>query len=173
MARIEIISRMFALLRANWPKYPFTDATTEVYTRCLRDIPNEVLAAATAHCITACRFFPVVAEIREAAFDIMSNRVNELSAQEAWGFLIKKVNQYDHPELPGLVRQALNAIGGPRRLIDSDNYAADRARFIEAYQVLAKRQRQVAQMLPEIKELTERLSLEAAIKGKRLNGPTV
>lgn len=173
MAKPETIARMFELLRANWPKYPFTDATTEVYSRCLKDISDQVLAAATAHCITACRFFPVIAELRQAAFDIMYGRINELTAQEAWGFLIRLANKpqtwwaggqrYHRPELPILMKKALDAIGGWSQLAESDNYAADRARFIEAYTVFVQRERETVQMLPEIRELVVAMSLEKAI----------
>lgn len=169
------MATMFKLLRAQWPKHPFTKMTIEVYTRCLHDIPDEILIAATAHCLTTCTFFPVIAEIRWVAFDLMCNQTESLSASEAWGLLIKAAHkpvtwwaageQHHRPELPRLVRKALEAIGGWSRLVDSDNYSADRARFLEAYQVFAKKEREVAQMLPEVRELAKALAMDRMLEG--------
>ena len=170
MATPETIANMFELLRANWPKRPFTDGTTEVYTRCLKDIPDEILAAATAHCLTTCTFFPVVAELRQAAFDIMCDRAGQLTAGEAWALVVKTANtpeswwaggkHHKRAPLPPQVRKALDAIGGWRRLADSDHYSSDRARFLEAYRVFAKRERETRQMLPEVRALAQSLTMD-------------
>ena len=170
MASPETIADMFELLRANWPKRPFTDGTTEVYTRCLKDIPDGVLAAATAHCLTTCTFFPVVAELRQAAFDIIWNKAGQRTAGEAWALVMKAASmpetwwaageQRERPALPERVQRALDAIGGWRRLSDSDHYSADRARFLEAYGAFVTRDVETRQMLPEVRELAKALAMD-------------
>ncbi len=170
MADKKTMQAMFGLLRANWPKYPFTKMTIQVYTRCLGDIPDDILVAATAHCLTSCTFFPVVAELRQAAFDIMCNKTGQLTAGEAWALVVKTANvpeswwaageRHERPKLPESVQKALDAIGGWRRLTDSDHYSADRARFLEAYDAFAKRDIEIRQMLPEVRALTQRLTMD-------------
>ena len=170
MATPKTIAGMFELLRANWPKHPFTDATTEVYTQGLRDIPDEVLKAATVHCITTRTFWPVVAELRQAAFDIMCNRAGQLTAGEAWALVVKTASmpeswwaageRHERSKLPEPVQKALDAIGGWRRLTDSDHYSADRARFLEAYGAFAKRDVETRQMLPEVSALAKALAMD-------------
>ena len=170
MAERKTITKMFELLRANWPKRPFTKGTMQVYTRCLKDIPDEILSAATAHCLTTCTFFPVVAELRQAAFDIMCNKAGQLTAGEAWALVVKTASmpeswwaageRHERPKLPESVQKALEAIGGWRRLADSDHYSADRARFLEAYGAFAKRDTETRQMLPEVRELAKALAMD-------------
>ena len=170
MANKKTIKAMFTLLRANWPKYPFTGGTMRVYTRCLKDIPDDILAAATAHCLTTCTFFPVVAELRQAAFDIMCDRAGQITAGEAWALVVKTANtpeswwaagqHHKRAALPPQVRKALEAIGGWRRLADSDHYSSDRARFLEAYRVFAKRDVETRQMLPEVRALAKALAMD-------------
>ena len=170
MAERKTITKMFELLRANWPKRPFTKGTMQVYTRCLKDIPDEILSAATAHCLTTCTFFPVVAELRKAAFDIMCNKTGQLTAGEAWAMVIKHGNMseswwaagehHKRPALPEQVQRALDAIGGWRRLSDSDHYSSDRARFLEAYIAFVKRDMETHQMLPEVRELAKALTMD-------------
>ena len=164
------MTTLFKLLRANWPKYPFTKMTMQVYTRCLQDIPDEILIAATAHCLTTCTFFPVVAELRQAAFDIMCNKAGQLTAGEAWALVIKTANMpetwwaggkhHKRPALPEQIQKALDAIGGWRRLADSDHYSSDRARFLEAYTAFVKRDVERHQMLPEVRELAKALAMD-------------
>lgn len=177
MASPETIADMFELLRANWPKRPFTDGTTELYTRCLKDIPDEILSAATAHCLTTCTFFPVVAELRQAAFDIMCNKAGQMTAGEAWAMIVKYGNMpetwwaggkhHKRPPLLAPVQRALDAIGGWRRLSDSDHYSSDRARFLEAYGAFVKRDVETRQMLPEVRELAKALAMDRlALEGR-------
>ena len=170
MATPETIADMFELLRAHWPKHPFTDMTTEVYTRCLNDIPDEILVAVTAHCLSTRTFWPRINELRQAAFDIMCNKAGQLTAGEAWAMLSRVARmprrwgydgrRFKRPLLPVPVQRALEAIGGWQRLSDSDNYAADRARFLEAYKAFVKRDVETRQMLPEVRELAKALAMD-------------
>lgn len=170
MASPETIADMFELLRANWPKRPFTDGTTELYTRCLKDIPDEILSAATAHCLTTCTFFPVVAELRQAAFDIMCNKAGQLTAGEAWGLVDKRVRmgpiRFDgqrmltKPPLPELIERTVASVGGWDWLRNSDNYVADRAKFRDNYKDFIKKGRDMVQMLPEVRELAKALAMD-------------
>ena len=170
MASKETINRIFKMLKANWPKEPYGKATLELYWRCLGDIDDDILKAATVHCITTRTFWPRVAELRQAAFDIMCNKAGQLTAGEAWALVVKTGSlpeswwaageRHERPKLPEPVQKALDAIGGWRRLTDSDYYSADRARFLEAYGAFAKRDAETRQMLPEVRELAKALAMD-------------
>jgi len=161
---------MFELLRANWPKHPFTDGTTEVYTQGLKDIPDRILKAATVHCITTRIFWPVVAELRQAAFDIMCNRAGLLTAGEAWTLVDKRVRtgpiRFDgermitKPPLSELIERTVASVGGWDWLGNSDNYVADRAKFRDNYNDFIEKGRDMVQMLPEVRELAKALAMD-------------
>ncbi len=50
-----------------------------------------------------------------------------------------------------LTQQVVRMLGGWRAIMASDCQAAERARFVQAYDELAERERQMGQMLPEIR----------------------
>ncbi|GAG11753.1 unnamed protein product, partial [marine sediment metagenome] len=68
--------------------------------------------------------------------------------------------RFKRPALPEAVEKALEAIGGWRRLSDSDHYSSDRARFLEAYTAFVKRNVETRQMLPEVRELAKALAMD-------------
>jgi len=111
-----------------------------------------------------------VAELRQAAFDIMCDGPGQLTAGEAWWLVVNHMRiattifrdgkrRYRKP-LSAEIEAAVRAIGGWERLGNSDNDIADRARFIEAYNMLAKRRRDTTLMLSEVRELTKRLAMD-------------
>lgn len=170
MASKQTIRDIFDMLKENWPKQPYTKRTVDLYWRCLGDIDDNILKAATVHCVTTRTFWPRIAELRQAAFDIMCNKAGQLTAGEAWALVVKAAStpetwwvggkRHNRKMLPKEVRKALAAIGGWRRLTSSDNYSADRARFLEAYRVSAEAERETRQMLPEVRELAKALAMD-------------
>ena len=171
MASKETIKHIFKMLDTNWPpKEPHTEETYELYWRCLGDIADDILEAATVHCVTTRTFWPRIAELRQAAFDIMCNKAGQLTAGEAWSVVVSTANMpktwwaagehHKRSPLPASIQKALDAIGGWRRLSNSDNYSADRARFLEAYGAFVKRDVETRQMLPEVRELAKALAMD-------------
>lgn len=177
MASKETIKQIFGMLKANWPKEPYSKNTLTLYWRCLGDIGDDTLKAATVHCVTMCTFWPRIAELRQAAFDIMCNKAGQLTAGEAWALVVRYGNMpeswwaggehHERPKLPATIQRALDAIGGWRRLSDSDHYSSDRARFLEAYTAFVKRDVETYQMLPEVRELAKALAMDRlALEGE-------
>ena len=170
MASKQTIRDIFDMLKENWPKQPYTKRTVDLYWRCLGDIDDDILKAATVHCVTTRTFWPRIAELRQAAFEIMCNKAGQLTAGEAWAMVARVArmprrwgydgHRFKRPALPEAVGRALDAIGGWQRLSDSDNYAADRARFLEAYTAFVKRDVEMRQMLPEVRELAKALAMD-------------
>lgn len=169
MASKKTIRDIFDMLKENWPKQPYTKRTVDLYWRCLGDIDDDILKAATVQCVTTRTFWPRIAELRQAAFDIMCNKAGLPTAYEAWGMVDRhrKRNRmvlrdgclYKKVILSEPIERAVRAMGGWDRLGNSDNYSADRARFIEAYEALATKQSDARQALPEVRQLAERLAM--------------
>jgi len=166
VATKETIAKAMRLLYANWPDQQRGKATAELYYQMLKDLPDATIAAAVRQRIAESNpFFPRVGEIRQLAIDIASGADEVMPAPEAWGKLLRWIRRYgggyqfwdakgphDPPGLPPLVKKAADAIGGVDYIGMSENLVADRARFIEAYQIYVQRARARVGMLPEVKE---------------------
>jgi len=157
MAKQKTIAEMFALLRANWPRHPFNEHTLIVYEKCLSDIDDDLLEAATLDCIARATFFPPVAEIRRAAFDLLSQREQLPTALEAWGEVKRNTGRpkRDRVWSHELVRKAIGCVGGVGEFGASptDQESSWRARFVQAYDELVQRQRTTREMLPQVRAL--------------------
>ena len=163
MASPETVVKMFALLTANWTKETVTDAQVTLYTKLLGDIPDALLEAATLDIIATSTWFPKVAEIRQAAYRIMTIERGLPTAGEAWGEVcrqILRIGSYGVPEFShAIVKDAVRAMGGWIMLCRSEDQMADRAHFLKVYDVLAQRETQRVMMLPQVREVAERLDM--------------
>lgn len=170
MANEREITGAIGVLTAGYPNYNMTPQTIKVYQRTLADIPADVLEAAVLHLVTTSRFFPTVAEIREAAFNIMTNARQIPSAFEAWEEAIDHCRHsnytgYSHP----LIEKAVHVIGIPywqNMLIDDE--MATRAHFFKVYESLYNREVADMKMLPAVKEFAGRYQIEAQNQIKQL-----
>lgn len=154
---------MFALLHANWPTEVLPDERIDLYARMLGDLSDEMLEAATLHVIASSPFFPKVADLRKAAYEIYQEEKGLPTAGEAWGEVmqqIRRVGSYGKPEfsLP-IIANAVKAMGGWVMLCRSEEPMADRAHFFRVYDALAERKMRSDVMLPQVKEVAKKLSM--------------
>lgn len=159
MADRRCVMEICGLLAAAYPRFELQAQTIEVYARCLTDLPDAVLEAAAKDCIARSRFFPTVAELREAAHGI--THAGEETAFEAWEQVMRSFRMCD--QCPSFrnprIKKALDGIGGWRLVGLSDNTVADRARFIQAYNVYQERDKRQQLSLPEVRRLAEGLKM--------------
>jgi hypothetical protein len=165
---------MFAIFGEVWPRdgERVSDLTLEVYARVLADIPDDLLQAAIVQMLASATFYPKPAEIRRMAASL--RWPEEITGLEAWGRLGAYMRDWpaggrfvgdrhvDPPALPERTQRAVAAIGGLSYLRYSENVMADRARFCEVYDALSRREREHAQMLPEVRAVVERLQAAPA-----------
>lgn len=154
----------------------------ELWTVILAEIPiSDLGLAAHAH-IAGSRFFPALSEIRRAALEMhIPQRESAIVAwgdvmaarDWAWPGRYRELTYTvkDEPGLPPmpelrikedlmgeppfknpLTAQACRILGGWRAIMASECPAAERARFVEAYEALVARERDEALMLPEVRE---------------------
>lgn len=157
-----VILQCLALLADNWPKEPFNEARQRIYELALADIDPGLLKAAVLACIATHKWFPLPAEIRQQAADLVQRSTGQMSAYEAWGELVKSLRRgysiHRQPPLDELTRQALDGIGGWRWFCNSDNPAADRSRFVQAYEQLQQRQTNDIMLLPGVVDYVKQLT---------------
>lgn len=186
MATIKTITKAVALVARNWPDKDLDLAKTrDLYQTILADLPDAaVMAAVTKRIAGDNPFLPRVGEIRKLALDVLFEDDGKETPEQAWGVLLKWVRRYgnaytipywrdgkpvDPPELPPMIRQAADDIGGIGAIANSEFLAADRARFIDAYTVRANRRRARLEELPAVTQARKALRAEAReIAGQRL-----
>jgi hypothetical protein len=147
--------RVLKILGDVYPSFELSSAAIEVYVRLLADIPGPVLEQSALDHISHSTFFPSIAELRSAAFGIIEAADPVPTDYEAWSEVQAEIHRvgyynvpkFDHPLTSQVVEQL-----GWRYLCLSENPVADRAHFVQAYQVLAERQRRSVNRLPVVNE---------------------
>lgn len=141
------VAKLVAVMMGAFPSAKVTPETSKVYERMLRDLDYPAANAAVERLLATARFMPTVADIREAALSL--NLGETRPGGEAWGEVLRLIGRwgarrYDQGwELPtndAVLRQTVGSLGWVN-LCDSENQAADRARFIELYDKLAAQRR--------------------------------
>jgi len=177
MATTDEILKIFFLLKANY-HYALKDMTAEqisdlqvLWCELLKDMDGGLLRAAALQHVATSKWFPTVAELREAATDIASPD-HRMTAMEAWGEVahqVRDIGSYGKPEFSNpLIRRLVDDMGW-LNLCHSEMPGADRARFIEGYKALVSRERQETMELPQVTEARQRFRELA--ERKRIDAP--
>ncbi len=172
MASKDTIAKAFVLLSGNWPNHPFTEVTMATYQRLLADIPDALAETAVLDCIASCKFFPTVAEIRDAAANIVTDAANAANEYDAWGEVKRAVSRSHWQWSDPMIGEAMQRVGGMDafRMSDVSDEPSWRARFVECYRTLRQREQRQATMLPQVRELAERMALDRGARAAQLEG---
>lgn len=164
------IKKLVAILVAAFPAGKFTSDTVAIYERMLGDLDYALAQAAVERLLATAKFLPTVAEIREAALTLSAGETRP--GGEAWGEVLRAIGRYGYMRTPGVdfqftdpvILECVRAMTW-RELCDSENQEADRARFTELYDRLAKhhRSRQLSEGLPAMQRFRQ---LQAAQKAE-------
>jgi len=150
-----------AILSAEFPNITLTQANYKAYLLVLGDLPAELVELACQELATSGReFFPPAGVIRQTAFNI-EEAVDEIpSALEAWGAV--KGQPYEGSYEGDLIDRAMKTLGGWRAWGNSniDDEPSWRARFIQAYEILAQRERDERRRLPKVAGYIEQKKAE-------------
>ncbi len=143
-------------LSALYPNKKIPVETMEAYYLILSDLGIDSLQASILRIASESKFFPSAAEIRSIAFDLQTAIP---SAGEAWAEVEKQRYSCGHDEYPDFshpaIGEAVRQVGGWRRLLRSTNHVADRARFLDLYREIAKKEQSEERDLPAVKGYLE------------------
>ncbi len=156
------MAQILSILGVSYPRQVMNAGqlklTTTVWLDLLGDIPLDQIKLAVHHHCTNSQWFPSVAEIRQAAFDLGESESERLTAGDAWAEVQEKMRHGGHWDSPKFshprIQQAVDAIGGWLNVCTTTMgaMAADRARFIQAFERYEKRERTDRRMLPAVRE---------------------
>jgi hypothetical protein len=142
-------------------KFLSSKSRKKVWLRMLGDYPSEVVYAAAYHLIAISPNWPPnVAKMRETIVGLMHGELDTPNGAEAWEKILLKIQDETAVQLTELEKKALAQTGTLYDLRRSENSAVDRARYINAFEALVKKQHLERTTLPEIKKLVERNSPE-------------
>lgn len=145
-------SEIMLILSTAYSGYAFKDNTVKVYKMLLNDIPVESLRMGALKHVSENKWFPSVAELREAAFSVMLNKPSIPSSFEAWQEAIEHCRlgdytNYSHP----LIEKAVQVIGIDYwRSMLTEQEMATRAQFIKIYESLFNRAEDDVKRLPTV-----------------------
>jgi hypothetical protein len=170
MNRKEIIN-LLGIATANFPNLQQKEMkpTAILWEKALADLSYEVAEQSLIKVLSTSKFFPTVADIREAAAQITEPRT--IDAMEAWGLIgeaIRKFGYYRQKEamefLPDDVREMVKRFTW-RDLCLSENPETLRAQFRMAWETQSKRRNEMKAIPAQIRELIEDTS-----KGMKMLG---
>jgi hypothetical protein len=170
------ISKIIAVLCDAFPSFKpgYTKAEAaqklegmvRTYHLILGDLDTAGLMQAAIHLATHATFFPSAGELRRTYFTLRERAAGVPSAQDAWaetkqlfrrGFSRAHAPTEESVTHPRVLR-AIEGIGGWRALCDSTNDAADRARYLQAYEAYTEREQEQERMLPSVRAMVEQLA---------------
>lgn len=130
-------------------------AAFDLYGDRLKDIPAERLTAAAEQCAASCRFFPTLAEIREAAGAVTAAR-EEVGA-DMYGAAVREcaraLSAGEVPRLDSITRECVAGMGGAWALVYSQQPDTTRAHFLKAYEAKMAQERTIASVVPVARRL--------------------
>ncbi|SMB97824.1 Loader and inhibitor of phage G40P [Thermanaeromonas toyohensis ToBE] len=165
---------LVALAAANFPALQEKDLgpTVELWYRLLQDLPYQVVEKALLKVLSEVRYFPTVAEIRQAAAEIMQPET--LSPGEAWALVLQAVKRYGSyreaealAALPEDVARAVRYLGW-REICLSEQPEVVRAQFMKVYEQVIGRQRESVVTPREVRELTAKIAQQKALGGGKV-----
>jgi hypothetical protein len=137
--------KIIQMLGEVFPSYQLSKGAIKTYLRLLADLPPDLLEQAALDHMARSAFFPTIAELRAADFELLESAQPGLSSYDAWGQVQEAIRRVGHIEQPtwddSLIGKVVEALGW-RHLCLSDNPIADRSHFVQAYRDLAERRRQ-------------------------------
>ena len=136
----EQAAKLVALSAANFPTVQKNDLrpTAVLWSNLLSDIPYEKAEQAVIRVIMTAKYFPTVAEIREAVGQLEPTGL--ISAEEAWLEVMKQLDPYKRPKWSSKeITKTVEAIGYINMCM-SENIAIERAQFIKSYNSYKQRE---------------------------------
>ncbi|MFA6213467.1 MAG: replicative helicase loader/inhibitor [Candidatus Obscuribacterales bacterium] len=179
------VSQVVAMLGAAYPNFLATKETVSVYYELLKDLPADLLKAASLKCCAenGRKFAPSVGEIRGTASEINAMASGVPSTLEAWnevcnaprsgeyrratdekteeGFYIIEVKQFDWSH--HLVKKVAELLGWPN-FPNPENESTDRAHFFRMYEAEINKAMEYDVQLPEVERYIEDKRQASAIK---------
>lgn len=135
--------------------------TAALWEKMLEDIPFAVAEKALVKVMATSKWFPTVAEIREAALEIAGIGIPDPAT--AWAEVmaeVRRIGTYGVPEFSCPEIKAAVSVIGWRDICLSENIGIERAHFMNAYKAYEEQAKERAQLPPSLRREIEQLTNE-------------
>lgn len=155
-------SKLLAILAAAYPRFEVDELKIQVWHEMLSDLDYQIAQMAAKKCISEQKFAPSIAEVRQAAVDIMTP--DRKTAGEAWGEVQRAVGYYGYiseaealESLSPLVATATRQIGW-QQICAATEMGVVRGQFMKIYEQVERRENERL-LLPEgVRQRVDRLA---------------
>lgn len=156
MADAKFIAGLIGVMSVAYPYYAdkVNDKMIALYAKLLEDLPEEALKLAAEKCMTTGKFFPSVADLREAAAQIVTGVDTLPLATEAWGEfckIIRRLGYFEEPVFENPITKKVVEALGWKQLAYHDNESVAQAQFHKLYEGYLKREAQEVVKTPALK----------------------
>lgn len=134
-------AKLVAMLLASFPNSQVSEKTAEVYEHMLSDLDFGLVQRAVARLVGTEDFLPSIAKIRRTATELQRGPVRP--GGDAWGEVLEQTREVGYcgtPTFEDSIVEYIVGLWGWREICLAEG-PADRARFIELYDRLAKERR--------------------------------
>lgn len=145
--------------------------TAALWEKMLSDMPYELAEAALVKVLATAKYFPTVAEIREAAAQIAGPAVP--SAAEAWGEVMTALRRYGLYQwdeaakfFTPAVRKMVERFGW-WELCHAENIDVLRGQFMKAWETHAKYEREQAMLPQPVRQMIAEIAEQKQLKPLR------
>jgi len=150
------IGQLIALAVSNFPHMQDKDLsmTARLWEEMFSDMPFALAKTALMKVLALAKFWPTVAEIREAATELITTPAP--TALEAWG-MVREAIRKDKPEssLHPAIQRAIKAFNGLDGIGYSEHIEFIQAQFLKAYDPIAKNENQQAALPESVRRFIE------------------
>lgn len=130
-------AKVIATLIAAYPRIEISEETTKLYAKFLQDLDYKQVQAAVVKHIAISPYFPTIAELRQAALDVIQDNRAPLPG-EAWAEVAQQMRDIGYTGRPTfshpLIEKTVQAMGGWIALCQSEDGMVDRAHFLKVYE---------------------------------------
>lgn len=178
MNRKEIIN-LLGIATANFPNMQERDLqpTAVLWEKALSDIPYPVAEKALIKVLSTSKFFPTIAEIREAAAELTQPR--KLDWSEAWELIVQAIRKYGYYDEAGAMRSLPPDVARMarrftwRELCTNENPDTLRAQFRMAWETESKREKEVSVLPVEVRTMLEGVAQKMLLGDGKREGQSV
>jgi len=148
-------AKIIATLTAAYPRNEIQEETGKLYARFLQDLDYIKAQAAIIKIIANNKWFPTVAEIREAAMQV--DHPNFPLPADAWEEVTRQIRNVGYVGVPvfshPLIKKAVDGMGGWISLCQSEDGMVDRAHFLKVFESYRNRHIEEEKTAPIMRQL--------------------
>lgn len=155
------VYKLLAILSAAYPSYQLQEESLRIYAAMLRDLEYDAAQQAAVRHIATSKFFPTIAEFREAAQKVCSPLPEPEEAWEEVMRQVREIGSYGRPEFSHEIINRAVATVGWMNICLSEAPGVERGHFLRVYETFLRRERETSNLkvlqekLPNLQQIGE------------------